>query len=167
MTQLYRVLYCSRNCLAGDAEDVSEQVRRILAASRGNNARDGVTGGLLFSAGCFAQVLEGPSETVEATFERIQCDDRHSDVTVLEAGPVTARMFPDWSMAFTGGDAAAGPLVGGALADAFSGRSDAGSKVLDVLKGVMARETQGLAPRPERPGRKAFPVQDTLALPPA
>ena len=147
MAGLYRVLYCSRNCLAGDASEVDEQVRSILAASRRNNARDGITGGLLFSKGCFAQVLEGPSQTVEETFERIQCDRRHNDVVVLEAGPITARLFPDWSMAFAGGNAAANPLVEGALADAFSGRSSIGSRVLDVLK-LVVRETQGLAFHP-------------------
>lgn len=149
MAGLYRVLYCSRNCLAGDANEVEGQIRSILAASRANNARDGITGGLLFSKGCFAQVLEGAPNAVEAAFERIQCDERHSDVIVLEAGPVAARMFPDWSMAFTGGLAAASPLVEGALADAFSGRPGTGSRVLDVLKGVVMRETQGLGPQPE------------------
>ncbi|MCJ2078787.1 BLUF domain-containing protein [Methylobacterium sp. E-016] len=35
----------------------------------------------MFNAGAFAQVLEGPRRQVEETFERIQCDDRHGDVT--------------------------------------------------------------------------------------
>lgn len=142
MAGLYRVLYCSRNCMTGDANEVGAQVRGILAASRANNARDGITGGLLFSKGCFAQVLEGAPEPVQAVFERIQCDGRHSDVVVLEAGAVSERMFPDWSMAFMGGPAAASPLVEGALADAFSGRADTGSRVLDVLKGVVARDAR-------------------------
>ena len=37
----------------------------------------------MFNSGCFAQVLEGPHHAIQATFERIQCDERHSDVTVL------------------------------------------------------------------------------------
>lgn len=102
MSQLYRVLYCSRNNLYGAAGNYSEEIRRILATSRENNARDGVTGGLLFSGGCFAQILEGPLKTVEGAFERIQCDGRHQEVTVLQSGPIAARDFPEWSMAFTG-----------------------------------------------------------------
>ena len=152
MTKLYRVLYCSRNRIAGDVAAVAAQITTILAASRENNARAGITGGLLFSMGCFAQVLEGLPEAVEATFERIQCDDRHDDVILLEAGPITERAFPDWSMAFTGGDAEASLLGSATLAGAFSGQSGAGSKVLDVLKAVVVRETRWLAVSPEQMG---------------
>ncbi len=150
MTKLYRVLYCSRNRIPGDAAAVAAQITTILAASRENNAREGITGGLLFSMGCFAQVLEGLPTAVEETFERIQCDDRHNDVILLEAGPITERAFPDWSMAFTGGDAEANLLGASTLAGALSGQSGAGSKVLDVLKAVMVRETRWLAVRPEQ-----------------
>ncbi len=150
MTNLYRVLYCSRNRILGDAGSVTAQITTILAASRENNAREGITGGLLFSTGCFAQVLEGRSAAVEATFERIQCDDRHNDVILLEAEPIAERAFPDWSMAFTGSDARADLLAAGTLASAFSGQSDAGSKVLDVLKAVVVRETRWLTARPEQ-----------------
>jgi hypothetical protein len=57
-------------------------------------------GTLLFNRGCFAQVLEGPREAVERTFERIQRDPRHADVMPLEFAPVARRGFPSWSMAF-------------------------------------------------------------------
>ena len=150
MTKLYRVLYCSRNRIAGDTDTVTAQITSILAASRENNAREDITGGLLFSTGCFAQVLEGSSAAVQETFERIQCDDRHNDVILLEAGPINERAFPDWSMAFTGGDAGASPLAGGALADAFSGQPGVGFRVLDVLKAVVVRETRWLAAYPEQ-----------------
>ncbi len=150
MTKLYRVLYCSRIRIPGDAAAVTAEITTILAASRENNARASITGGLLFSMGCFAQVLEGLPAAVEATFERIQCDGRHDDVILLEAGPITERAFPDWSMAFTGGAAAASLLGAGTLASAFSGQSGAGSKVLDVLKAVVVRETQWLAVSPEQ-----------------
>ena len=145
MTPLHRVLYCSRNLIPGGPEAVAADVGRILAASRRNNARDGVTGALLFSQGCFAQVLEGPLDAVERAFERIQCDERHSDVTVLHSKPITARDFADWSMAFTGPDAAS-PLAGARMADAFAGPSDQGDKLLGLLKAVITREAEWLAP---------------------
>jgi blue light- and temperature-responsive anti-repressor len=148
MAQLYRVLYCSRNRIAGDADRIGRDITSILAASRENNARDDVTGGLLFSEGCFAQVLEGPLGAIESAFERIQCDNRHSDVIVLQSGPIDTRDFPDWSMAFAGIRPADNPLVSMALADAFSGRSRAGDAMFDVLKGVVARETDWLAATP-------------------
>ena len=121
-------------------------MRGILAVSRANNARDGVTGGLLFSEGCFAQVLEGPLGAVEAAFERIQCDARHCEVVVLQSGPVAKRDFPNWSMAFAGTDAASSPLAKVNLAAAFSGQSSAGTDVLDMLKGLVVRETDWLVP---------------------
>ena len=149
MTQLHRVLYCSRNLIPGTPEEVAADVHSILATSRRNNARDGITGGLLFSEGCFAQVLEGPLDAVESAFERIQCDERHSDVTVLQSGPVATRNFPDWSMGFAGPDAATGPIEGTRMADAFAGRSKDGDKLLDVLKSVIVREAEWLAPASE------------------
>ncbi len=145
MSQLYRVLYCSRNSVPGGLESVAADIANILAVSRSNNARDGITGGLLFSRNCFAQVLEGTTEAVEAAFERIQCDERHSDVTVLQAGPIAARDFPGWSMAFTGADTAS-PLASVVMAHAFSGQSSAGGDVLDTLKQLVVRETKWLAP---------------------
>jgi hypothetical protein len=146
MTQLYRVLYCSRNNLAGAPETYPDGIREILARSRVNNARDGVTGGLLFSDGCFAQILEGPLHTVENAFERIQCDGRHQEVTVLQSGSIAARDFPDWSMAFTGTNQANNPLTGSGLNEAFSGRSSAGDHVLSLLKKVVVCENDWLMP---------------------
>lgn len=140
MTQLYRVLYCSRNHLAGRPETYPGEIQGILATSRKNNARDGVTGGLLFSEGCFAQVLEGPLGMVENAFERIQCDERHRKVTVLQSGSITARDFPDWSMAFTAADVADNPLAGVALDGAFSGQSSTGDDILSLMRKVIVRE---------------------------
>ena len=102
MSDLYRLIYTSRNLLPGDEDAQAAAVAGILALSKRNNARVGVTGALLFNAGSFAQVLEGSRLAVEATFERIQRDPRHSDVSVLQCEPVGERGFPNWSMAFVG-----------------------------------------------------------------
>ena len=102
MSDLYRLIYTSRNLLPGDEDAQAATVAGILTLSKRNNARVGVTGALLFNAGSFAQVLEGSRLAVEATFERIQRDPRHSDVSVLQCEPVASRGFPNWSMAFVG-----------------------------------------------------------------
>ena len=103
MTQdLYRLAYFSRNSIVGSPELMGAEVQQILRVSRQNNLRVHVTGALLFNNTCFAQVLEGPLSAVEQTFERIQRDTRHTDVTVLELELATAREFPAWSMAFAG-----------------------------------------------------------------
>jgi hypothetical protein len=99
---IHRLVYYSRNRIVGSAEEMSATIGEILQASRRNNARAGVTGALMFNAGCFAQVLEGPKAAVEHTFERIQQDERHGDVSILAFGPVPERAFAGWSMGFVG-----------------------------------------------------------------
>ncbi|MCX4198446.1 BLUF domain-containing protein [Methylobacterium organophilum] len=74
MSDLYRLVYASKNLLQGPEPEAMAAVRQILDASRRNNAALDVTGALMFNAGAFAQVLEGPRQGVEATFERIQRD---------------------------------------------------------------------------------------------
>ena len=98
---LHRLVYYSRNRIP-DAADMPAEVDRILAASRRNNTAVGVTGALMFNAGCFAQVLEGERDLVEATFERIQQDERHGDVSLLSFEEVASRAFGEWSMGFVG-----------------------------------------------------------------
>jgi hypothetical protein len=99
---LYRLVYYSRNQIPDDEAVLASNVDEILEKSRVNNLRDGITGALLFNAGCFAQVLEGPLDSVEAAFERIQQDERHGDVSLLAVDPISHRYFPNWAMGFIG-----------------------------------------------------------------
>lgn len=100
--RLFSLAYFSRNMIAGTADDMQIAIAKILSSARRHNARRNVTGALLFSDGCFAQVLEGAREDVEAVFESIQCDPRHSSVTIMHLHEVEERSFGDWSMAFGG-----------------------------------------------------------------
>jgi 3-oxoacyl-[acyl-carrier-protein] synthase III len=100
--QLLSLAYFSRNAITGSPETVQAEIRNILESARRNNQANGVTGALLFSDGCFAQVLEGRQDDVEAIFETIQCDARHADVTILHLHPVERRSVAQWSMAFAG-----------------------------------------------------------------
>ncbi len=141
--RLSRVIYCSRNRLQGPHETVAATIGTILSVSRANNARDGLSGGLLFSKDCFVQVLEGPRDGLEAAFERIQCDDRHGEVTVVASGPIRTRDFPEWSMAFTGEiDASSWAALD--LAEAFRGRSSDGDAVLRMMKDLVYRRQDWL-----------------------
>jgi hypothetical protein len=97
---LFRLVYASRSLVPEDGVPV--ELPRILDAARRRNAAQGITGALLFSADGFVQVLEGPVAAVERTFERIQCDPRHAEVVVLEAGMAATRDFAGWSMAYAG-----------------------------------------------------------------
>jgi hypothetical protein len=146
---LYRMIYCSRNVIAraipeaATPEGMEQEIRAILATARRCNTASNVTGALLFTASGFAQVLEGPREVVEQTFERISSDPRHTDVTALSFTPIERRSFPDWSMGFHS-QASAGvvdPLAHLLGDTTFAGpRVTTGSDVLRLLESVVQRE---------------------------
>lgn len=151
MSDLYRLVYASKNLLGASESETRVAVERILEASRRNNARAGVTGALMFNDGAFAQVLEGPQKGVEDTFERIQRDLRHGDVTVLECRPVTERSFAEWSMAFVG-RSTAGRAEWSRLAieSGFDLRRLDGDQVFAMLHNLVLEE-EGMAAFPPDP----------------
>ncbi|GJD61993.1 BLUF domain-containing protein [Methylobacterium frigidaeris] len=141
MSDLYRLVYASKNLLQGPDHEVTAAVRQILDASQRNNRTAGVTGALMFNGGAFAQVLEGPRAGVEETFERIQRDERHGDVTVLQCGPAETRGFPDWSMAFVGQSARGQALWCGLAAESgFDLTRLDGDGVFAMLHGLVLEE---------------------------
>lgn len=75
----------------------------ILASARRNNQANDITGLLMFNGKRFLQVLEGPTDAVEATFARIYRDTRHRAQVVLARRTVDRREFGDWSMAYRNG----------------------------------------------------------------
>ena len=139
--ELYKILYCSRNLIQGEADQQDAQIRQILDASRANNSRQSVTGALLYNSGCFAQVLEGPQSAIEATFERIQRDARHGEVTILSSGCGGERDFPEWAMAHVqppSEQQAAG--IAAALDLALMKPGNGGTEILDLLKSLVVQE---------------------------
>ncbi|PTM39538.1 FAD-dependent sensor of blue light [Bosea sp. 124] len=96
--EIHRLVYVSKFNL-GRVDSAPAALRNILSASRRNNAKNGVTGYLIFDGETFLQILEGAEATVSGTFARIESDRRHRHASVLEAKPSSARLFPTWSMA--------------------------------------------------------------------
>lgn len=138
---LYRLVYCSRNRIGGSGPEISEELQNILASSRLNNKRADITGALLYSAGNFAQVLEGPLSSIERTFEVIQRDPRHSEVIVIESGPTEKRDFPEWAMAFAGTNKMENmPSAASALEAVFANVAGSGEQILSVLRDLIVRE---------------------------
>lgn len=76
------------------------ELLEVLRVSRENNARDGVTGLLLYSGGNFIQLLEGDSDAVSAVCARVEKDPRHHRMLIMLDDESAERLFPDWSMAF-------------------------------------------------------------------
>lgn len=91
--ELFRAIYTSRPFGFDDGV-----LSSILMDARRANVRDGITGALICRADIYLQWLEGPEPQVRAALERIARDDRHLEVKVHVAEPVSARMFGDWAM---------------------------------------------------------------------
>ncbi len=146
-SDLFQIVYCSRNCMHGTKPQSAVEINHILSASRRNNAKVDVTGALLFNTVFFAQVLEGPLSGVEKIFEQIQRDLRHSDLIVLDSGVIEVRNFPVWSMAFAGADAEApDPFIAATLNAAVSDPSAAGKDVLSMLRNLVLKEEEWALP---------------------
>jgi hypothetical protein len=87
----------------------------LLLKARTNNASLSLTGMLLYRDGSFLQVLEGEHTRVQALFDHISKDPRHTRVTILARRTLDRREFGQWAMGFSS-------MRG--LADDFPGYSD-------------------------------------------
>lgn len=94
--RLVSIVYSSSATQPFTAEDLGE----LLAVSRRNNDRSGLTGLLLFRSGRFLQVLEGPGAAVKERMDVIEEDPRHTAVRVLLRENLDERQFPDWTMGY-------------------------------------------------------------------
>ena len=97
MAVLERLLYQS----IASYELGSLHLFTLLSRARAANLRLGITGHLLYSEGRFVQCIEGPPESIARLWEKLQLDDRHHDLVLLGRGPLEARRFANWSMAFS------------------------------------------------------------------
>lgn len=76
------------------------KLRALLGLARERNSQAGITGALLHQEGSFLQILEGPTEPVEALYAKLGRDARHQRVTLLARNEIQDANFPDWSMGF-------------------------------------------------------------------
>ena len=95
-----RIIYKSRAKPWIKASDLAS----LLRVSRVNNAKSGLTGLLVYSRGHFLQVLEGRQGAVDATFERIVADPRHSACEIVCEERIFEPDFGDWLMGFWSDD---------------------------------------------------------------
>jgi hypothetical protein len=93
---LLSIVYSSTAAHPYDDEDLGA----LLALSRDNNAKYGLTGMLLYRRGRFLQVLEGPEDMVRRRMSIIAADPEHTDVRILLQETTDERQFPDWTMGY-------------------------------------------------------------------
>ncbi|WP_371395627.1 BLUF domain-containing protein [Fretibacter rubidus] len=93
---VHQIIYTS----AGKPELTPRDFRNIaIRASQQNNALN-ITGILLFFDGGILQVLEGDKDIIQALYQKIAGDDRHTNLTKLIDRTADKREFPAWSMGF-------------------------------------------------------------------
>ena len=77
-----------------------DDILAIVRESQVRNNRLGVTGFLCYDGTHFFQIIEGPADAIDALYDAIRNDPRHTDVHTLSEADVTARSFSDWSMGY-------------------------------------------------------------------
>lgn len=97
---MQRLLYVSESCIY--KSDEQEIVSKIVLHAQTKNAELSLTGALLFTGQHFAQIFEGPSESIQMLMASIYNDSRHRNVKVVNTTPIISRQFPDWQMAYQG-----------------------------------------------------------------
>ena len=90
------VFYCSTATRVFKQSELVE----LLTKAKENNERHQLSGMLLYRGDLFIQWLEGPEAELDALLARIKQDRRHRNIRVMSRGVLSARAFPDWSMAF-------------------------------------------------------------------
>ena len=97
---LYEIIYISQS-----SQDLSsEDLARLLDQARSHNAAQGITGMMVYHRRQFMQLLEGEQGVVQALYERIAQDPRHQQIRKVWDGPIRARGFAEWGMAFVAPD---------------------------------------------------------------
>jgi hypothetical protein len=91
----FSLLYVSR-MVAPDAGAVAE----ICRQSQHNNAREGITGLLVFDGAAFCQLVEGPEAALSGLLHRLEGDRRHADMRLLHFGRAPTRRFPSWRLGY-------------------------------------------------------------------
>jgi hypothetical protein len=92
---LVRLLYVSR---AVDKDCSKSAIESILDTSRNHNLGNGITGVLCYGGGVFLQAIEGGRGAVNALYNQIVTDERHTDVVLLHYEEIKERRFGGWTM---------------------------------------------------------------------
>ena len=91
---LVRLMYASRAVSTVN----QEALQVILRQCKAKNPAAGITGVLCYSEGIYLQVLEGGRSAVNAVYNRIAADQRHTQVELMSYHEIGERRFAGWSM---------------------------------------------------------------------
>lgn len=78
----------------------ADEIKKILVTSEKNNDEQGITGLLLYRYKFFFQMLEGEREKVNALYNKIVVDNRHSSPTILYCSEIETRIVDTTQLHF-------------------------------------------------------------------
>lgn len=76
------------------------ELEAILKVSGHNNARDALTGVLMFNGAIFVRSVEGPKASVDRLMARLADDPRHCQIDIHDDRSIPKRIFADWTMGY-------------------------------------------------------------------
>jgi hypothetical protein len=94
MTSLISLIYASRATESFHEHEIPDLLQQVRIA----NAKQQITGMLLYISGYFLQVLEGPPELVDTLFSKLLTDKRHTQVRLIARELLPERAFEGWTM---------------------------------------------------------------------
>lgn len=124
-----RIIYISRSLVDGDPNAIAG----IVAGSVAWNTTAGITGMLWSDGANFTQVIEGASDQIELTMERIRRDPSHTDITVLLDRSILSRQFGNWSMRCAGDDEASAHGTSFMIGFAMGERTAASKRLYEIV----------------------------------
>lgn len=77
---------------------------RLLESARAFNQQHGITGILFYDNQQFGQIIEGERANIMKVWKRIQEDERHHRIELLEIREIPERTYPEWLLRFYGGE---------------------------------------------------------------
>ena len=90
---IYRLIYKSKPFGYDQAT-----LNGILSDAINYNSKNNITGALICRDDIYLQLLEGPENEVNLTFEKISNDHRHVEIELLLKEYCNKRIFPGWHM---------------------------------------------------------------------
>jgi hypothetical protein len=137
---VFSLLYASKSIIPpGEAE---AEVDALVTVSRARNLGLGVTGCLIFGGDRFAQVLEGDELAVADLMHSILRDARHTEIVVLERGPVNERRFLGWALGYAGPSLFIQRAIRRPVTEAQRGSARGISDLLGIMAAFRSEQTK-------------------------
>ena len=73
----------------------------LIFTAKSNNAKNNITGILVYKNNNFLQVFEGHIDTVDNIFSKIRMDDRHRNIFKIIDTTIEERIFEEYNFGFT------------------------------------------------------------------